>query len=36
MLAEVDASVRRWREVGTDLGMTKIELDQFSEAFEVR
>ena len=36
MLAEVDASVRRWREVGTDLGMTKVELDQFSEAFEVR
>lgn len=34
ILAEVDASVRRWRQVGADLGMTPEELQPFAEAFE--
>jgi serine/threonine-protein kinase HipA len=34
ILAEVDAAVGRWRQVGTDLGMTTEELQPFGEAFE--
>lgn len=33
ILAEVEASVNRWREVGAELGMTSVELDQFEDAF---
>lgn len=34
ILAEVEGAVARWRDVGRHLGMTDIDLGQFSEAFE--
>ncbi len=34
VLCEVERSVSQWRSLGHTLGMTKIELDQFSAAFE--
>jgi serine/threonine-protein kinase HipA len=33
-IAEVRHAVSNWRKVGADLGMTKLELDQFAEAFD--
>ncbi len=34
ILTEVDGAVSTWRKMGSALGMTKVELDQFSAAFE--
>ncbi len=34
IIADVDAAVARWRDVGRDIGMTDQELDQFADAFE--
>ena len=36
ILAEVEGAVSTWREVGSGLGMTQAELDQFVDAFEHR
>lgn len=33
-ITDVERSVSRWREVGTSLGMSPHEMDQFSDAFE--
>lgn len=34
IILEVEAAVARWREEGAALGMTRVELDQFADAFE--
>jgi serine/threonine-protein kinase HipA len=34
ILAEVDATIATWRSEGTKLGMTRYELDEFTDAFE--
>jgi serine/threonine-protein kinase HipA len=34
VLDEVERAVAKWRELGRSLGMTKIELEQFADAFE--
>jgi serine/threonine-protein kinase HipA len=34
VVAEVEGAVRRWHHVGAAIGMTKVELEQFADAFE--
>jgi serine/threonine-protein kinase HipA len=34
ILAEVEAAVAKWRKIGSEIGMSRVELDQFAEAFE--
>ena len=34
ILGQVEAAVAGWRECGAGLGMTRLELDQFADAFE--
>jgi serine/threonine-protein kinase HipA len=34
ILAEVDAAIATWRSEGVKLGMTRYELDEFTDAFE--
>ena len=34
MLAEIERAVSQWRDVGREIGMSKLELDQFANAFE--
>ncbi len=34
ILSEVKSAVAKWRSVGSAIGMTKFELDQFADAFE--
>lgn len=34
ILAQVEAAVSRWRDIGRELGMTASELDQYADAFE--
>jgi len=34
MVCEVEAAVARWRDEGSDLGMSPVELEQFTEALE--
>ncbi len=34
IIGEVTAAVAKWREVGNTIGMTKIELDSFADAFD--
>lgn len=36
ILAEIERAISTWRVVGRELGMTRVELDQFSDAFEHR
>jgi len=35
IIAEVTSAVKNWRQVGSEMGMSKTELDAFTEAFEV-
>lgn len=34
ILRDVESAVGRWRDVGRDIGMSNLELDQFADAFE--
>jgi serine/threonine-protein kinase HipA len=34
IIGEVESGAQRWRHVGTAIGMTRVELDQFADAFE--
>ena len=34
IMTEVEEAVSAWRQIGSDIGMSSVELEQFEEAFE--